>query len=170
MSSFSFPWNCVVWNLYVRELGDVRISFRNLRRELSYMTHAENLWFHDLWINPQCWPNCKSTRLTSSIFALSNQTMELAFDRFCNQRNSDSLNLWGFQETHLLLDSLLNFSWDFEVFFIIPCCLVIDKWARNVFGVFVLYKLNIFSRFLLESLMLLRLLCFSLFGLFSVLF
>ena len=170
MSSFSFPWNCVVWDLYVRVLGDVLICFRNLCGELSYMTHAKNLRFHYLWIDSQCWPNSKGSRFTSSIFALGNQIMELAFDRFCNQWNGDSLNLWRFQETHLLLDTLLNFSWDFEVFFVIPRCLVIDKGACNIFGVFVLHKFNIFSHFLLECLMLLRLLCFFLFGLLSVLF
>ena len=170
MGSFSFARDCVVWNCNVREFCDLFINFRNLLRKFSHMANTKHLWLQDLWVYSQYWSNRKCSCFTSSIFALCNQIMELPLDCFSNQRYCHSLYFWWLQESHLLLDSLLNFSWYFEVFLVVPSCLMIDEGTRNIPSMLVYHKFHIFTCFLLKSLMLCCNLTFLLLWLFTFFF
>ena len=170
MGSFSFSWNSVVWDLNIRVFRDLFINFRNLLWKLSHMANTKHLRLQDLRVYSQYWSNRKSSCFTSSIFALCNQIMVLSLDCFCNQGYRHSLYFWRLQESHLLLDSLLNFSWYFEVFLVVPRCLMIDEGACNISSVLVYHKFYIFTCFLLKSLVLCCNLAFLLLWLLTFLF
>ena len=154
MGTLSFSCNSVVWDCNVWVFCDFFINFRNLLWKLSHVANTKYLRLQDLGVYSQYRSNRKSSCFTSSIFALCNQIMELSLDCLSNQRYCHSLYFWRLQESHLLLDSLLNFSWYFEVFLVVPRCLMIDEGTCNISSMFVYHKFYILTCFLLESLVL----------------
>ena len=122
-----------VRHIDVRVLAELRVNFRNLRRELAYMCHNQDLALHYSRIDAERRANRECTCLTRAILALSNQVMILVIDGLADQGDRDALNLGGLDEAELLYNASNEFRRDSKIaLWPIPRLLVVDERAHNV--------------------------------------